>query len=85
MISKFDEKINQSNFTILPHFAFRECSQQSVHWSGGTRCHFQAFSGFGFSLLPSRVHAGPPASNANRSTISGQAVRTLKRQFATET
>jgi len=26
MISKFDEKINQSNFKILPHIAFR-CHQ----------------------------------------------------------
>ena len=27
---------------------------------------FRHFSGFEFSLLPSRVHARPPASNANR-------------------
>ena len=41
-------------------------AQQSVHWTLGILRRFRAFSGFGFSLLPSRVHARPSASNANR-------------------
>ena len=42
------------------------CAQQSVHWTGGIRRKYQAFSGFGFFLLPSRVRARPPAGNAGR-------------------
>ena len=46
----------------------RNAAQQSVHWTGGIRRHASRkhFSGFEFILLPSTVHARPPASNANR-------------------
>jgi len=30
MISKFDEKINQSNFKLLPHFTFRRHQMDSL-------------------------------------------------------
>jgi hypothetical protein len=43
-----------------------------AHWTGGIRRHLQAFSGFEFFLLPSRVHARPAAANANRWVLAIQ-------------
>jgi hypothetical protein len=33
-----------------------------MYWTLGILAHFQAFSGFEFFLLPSRVHARPSAN-----------------------
>ena len=41
-------------------------AQQSVHPTSGILRDLQAFSGFEFILLSSRIHASPLAGNANR-------------------
>jgi len=50
----------------LLKFTTGRSAQQSVHWTLGIPRHFKHFSGFKLSLLPSRVHARPSASNAIR-------------------
>jgi len=44
----------------------RNASQQSVHRQKGFVAIYKHFSGFKFPLLPSRVHARPHATYANR-------------------
>ena len=40
-----------------------------MHWTLEILRHFQAFSGFEFFLLPSRVHARPPAMLRERQPL----------------
>jgi hypothetical protein len=53
----------------------KQLAQHGVHWTGGESARFTGSfpwpsppgqAGFEFFLLPSRIHARPHATNANR-------------------
>jgi hypothetical protein len=61
------------------HFHFY-AAQHRVHWTLGIRRHFQAFFWLRVFLLPSRVHARPPAGNAHRWAAEEQCVSLFFRE-----